>query len=189
MSDKEIELFAERQSGWRFQYGQECVPTFPRNNHEPYEDKVKVDLPHFDRHLDIEDFLDWIQNVENLFDYMDIPMEKSVKFLAHELKGGAAAWWRKLQETRHPQGKMPFHNWYRMNKFPNSQFLPPDFQKIYQQYQICHQGSKTVARSFTGLAFLWILKSPRISKCQGISEGSSWLFKIVFWRPLIWHIM
>ena len=53
---------------------------------------MKIDLPSFDGHLHIEDFLDWLHAVENFFDYMEIPDEKRVKLVAYKLRGGASAW-------------------------------------------------------------------------------------------------
>ncbi len=32
--------------------------------------RVKIDLPNFNGHLHVENFLDWILKVENFFDYM-----------------------------------------------------------------------------------------------------------------------
>ena len=37
---------------------------------------MKIDLPSFDGHLHVEDFLDWIMEVERLFEYMNITEEK-----------------------------------------------------------------------------------------------------------------
>ena len=49
---------------------------------------MKIDLLYFDGHLHIEDFLDWVCQVENFFDIMNIPLKKRVKLVAYKLKGG-----------------------------------------------------------------------------------------------------
>ena len=54
---------------------------------------MNIDLPSFDGYLHIEDYLDWIMEVERFFEYMCIPKEKKVKLEAYKLKGGAFAWW------------------------------------------------------------------------------------------------
>ena len=46
---------------------------------------MKVDMPSFSRNLDIESFLDWIYEVNKLFDMAYVFMEKHVKFLAYKL--------------------------------------------------------------------------------------------------------
>ncbi|KAI0523444.1 hypothetical protein KFK09_005839 [Dendrobium nobile] len=87
------------------------VADYPRNrrraNYQHYPDKfkAKLDIPFFDGHLHIEDFLDWEKAVENFFDYMEIEPDKQVKYVACRLKGGASAWWEqtlqmKLREAR-----------------------------------------------------------------------------------------
>lgn len=71
-----------------FQFGQRAN----NRGQNSQEFKMKMDLPCFDGRLHIEDFLDWIHNVENFFDYLEIPENRQVKLVAYKLKGGASAW-------------------------------------------------------------------------------------------------
>jgi len=57
---------------------------------------MKIDIPFFSRNLVIESFLNWIYEVDKLFDMNYVPIEKQVKFVAYKLKGGGAAWWDQL---------------------------------------------------------------------------------------------
>ncbi|XP_011015163.1 PREDICTED: uncharacterized protein LOC105118819 [Populus euphratica] len=83
---------------------------------EPQTFRMKMDLPSFNGQLQIEGFLDWLAVVERFFDYMEIPEDKKVKLVAYRLMGGASAW-----------------------------YLPPDYEQIlFQQYQDCRQGNRTV---------------------------------------------
>jgi len=68
---------------------------FRRKNHgreESHEYRMKIDLPTFYGHLQIEYFLDWVMEVERFFDYMSISKDHKVKLVAYKFKGGAFAW-------------------------------------------------------------------------------------------------
>ena len=48
---------------------------------------MKMDLPSFNGHVQIEEFLDWIIEVEQFFKYMEIREDKHMKLVAYKLKG------------------------------------------------------------------------------------------------------
>ncbi|KAH7678920.1 hypothetical protein IHE45_06G025500 [Dioscorea alata] len=68
-----------------------------RNNYERVERdgrdfRLRVDILSFNGSLAIEEFLDWIAEIDRFFDYMETPAEKRVRLVACHLKGGASAW-------------------------------------------------------------------------------------------------
>ncbi|GKV06343.1 hypothetical protein SLEP1_g18243 [Rubroshorea leprosula] len=79
---------------------------YRENYYEPKDFHLKVNLPTFDGFLDIEEFLDWLSEVDRFFDYMDTLEEKKVEFVAHRLKGGVALCWDK-QVSRYLEGLQP----------------------------------------------------------------------------------
>ena len=58
--------------------------------------RLKVDIPYFNGNLNIEDFTDWLVNIDKVFYYMEILEEKQVRLVACRLKGGVSTWWERL---------------------------------------------------------------------------------------------
>ena len=73
-------------------------PRFPRR--EPRQNNnfndFKVDIPEFEGRLDPDDFLEWIQTVERVFEYKEVPDEQKVKIVALKLRKYASLWWTNL---------------------------------------------------------------------------------------------
>ena len=95
-------LLAEEQPQWRGGYGgryseENYGGRYREENYGiGYGDnsnfKLKVDIPSFNGNLNIEEFIDWIAEIDRLFEYMEILEGKRVKLVACRLKGGAFAW-------------------------------------------------------------------------------------------------
>ena len=66
---------------------------------------LKVDLPYFNGTFNIEEFLDWLAEVERFFDYKDIPEERWVKTVAYRLNDDASAWWERIQSRQLREGR------------------------------------------------------------------------------------
>jgi len=60
-----------------------------REHSSPNEYRIKIEMSSFSGNLDIESFLDWVNEVEKFFDMTYTTKEKYVKFVAYKLKGGA----------------------------------------------------------------------------------------------------
>jgi hypothetical protein len=57
----------------------------------------KVDLLEFSGTLQAEGFVDWLNELERIFEYKDVPDRDKVKLVAIKLKGRASAWWEQLK--------------------------------------------------------------------------------------------
>ena len=52
---------------------------------------MKVELPSFNGNVSIEEYLDWVSEVERFFDYIGTTDDKQLCLVAYKLKGGASA--------------------------------------------------------------------------------------------------
>ena len=69
--------------------------------------RLKVDILFFSSNLNIEDFIDWMTDIDRFFDYMEVLEEKRVRLVAYRLKRGASVWWERMQNKRVREGKQP----------------------------------------------------------------------------------
>jgi hypothetical protein len=108
--------------------------------------KVKAEIPTFNGNVDIEGCLDWFYEVETFFEVMNIPEDRRVSLVAYKLKGGAGAWWHRLQEDRRLRGEPRVRSWRQMKNLLKGRFLPADYDQIlFIQFQNCVQGNRTVS--------------------------------------------
>ena len=88
---------------------------------------IKVDIPDFEGNLQPDDFLDWLQIVERLFKYKEVPKEQKVKIIAAKLKKHASIWWENLKRNRKHEGKSKIKTWEKMSQKLTRKYLPPHY--------------------------------------------------------------
>jgi hypothetical protein len=59
--------------------------------------RPKVEVPIYEGNLNVEEFIDWINSLDNFFDYEDVDEEKKLKYAVTWLKGHETPWWDELQ--------------------------------------------------------------------------------------------
>ena len=115
-------------------------------SHDMHEALLKNDFPEFSGHFNVEEFFQWLFEVERFFEYRDISDKKKVKFVAHKLKKSAWDWWEQLKRMRTQLGKDPIQNWEKMKKYLKRQFLPPDYKDlVYHEYLNCKQLGNSIS--------------------------------------------
>ena len=115
--------------------------------------------------LILRGFLDWLTEVDRLFDYTEFPDNRKVKFVANRLKRGASLWWDRLREMRMREGRGPIQTWLRMKQLLRDRFLPSDYkQYIFDAYHRCTQGSKSVDEFTT--EFLRLIERNKLSAIE-----------------------
>ncbi|CAN0912393.1 hypothetical protein LINGRAPRIM_LOCUS698, partial [Linum grandiflorum] len=114
-----------------------------QQQHNDY--RVKTDISLFYGTMRVDEFLDWLVDVDRFFDLMVVPENKQVKMVAIRFKSIAALWWDKLVFQRQCQRKAPIRTWRRMKQLMLERFLPNDYEKIlYKMYVNCVQGRMSV---------------------------------------------
>jgi len=79
-----------------------------RRHHRPHDrsyNDFKVDIPEFEGQLDPDLFWDWLQTIERVFEFKDIPKEKMVKIVALKFRKYASIWWSNILTKRVRKGK------------------------------------------------------------------------------------
>ena len=64
----------------------------------------KVEVPKFQGSPKSEDFVDWLNIVERMFDCYEVMDEKEMKLVAICLKGKAFSWWEQLKISYQRRG-------------------------------------------------------------------------------------
>ena len=83
---------------------------------------LKVDLPYFNSTFNIEEFFNWLVEVERFFDYKDVLEERRVKTFACRLKQEASAWWERVQSRRSRKGRQLVRTWIHMKQMLKGEF-------------------------------------------------------------------
>ena len=114
----------------------------PPRGKPKWESNFKIDLPEFYGSLNHEEFMDWLNQVERIFDFHEVPDSKKVKLIFIKLKGRASAWWEQLQVQRVRRGKRKIQDWCKMKQKLRNQFLPFNYTRsLYKQLHNLKQHS------------------------------------------------
>ena len=107
--------------------------------------KPKIEVSSCAGELNLEELVEWINEMNKCFNYEEISEDNKVKFAVIKLKGHAALWWYGVQTERRRVGKKPIKSWTRMMAKLKGKFLPSDYQlTLYRQMQNLRQRLLTV---------------------------------------------
>ncbi|KAH9670836.1 Endonuclease [Citrus sinensis] len=135
--DKSSGSFANPFSGRR--------PRTESTDDRRWESGLRIDIPEFQGSGRPEELLDWINAIEEVFKYKEVPENKLVSLATTRFRGRAAAWWQQTKLTRIRQGKKKIDSWEKFKKHLRGAFLPHNYAKLlYQQLQNLRQGNRSV---------------------------------------------
>jgi len=122
-----------------------CSPYWLSSSHEDFDDEegiprrlrhrrddlwdLKVKAPNFDGNLNLENYLDWVQALERIFELKYYNDEKASIL---KMKGYASLWYEHLRKSRAWEAKSKIKTWSKLKKHMDKRFLPPSFkQELY----------------------------------------------------------
>lgn len=115
-------------------------------NHPPrWESSFRSEIPEFLGTLNHEDFIDWLNMVEEILDFRQVPDDMRVSLVVTRFKGRAMAWWQQLKESRRQANKERINTWARFTKHMRRNFLPYNYERtLYNKLQNLRQGNRSV---------------------------------------------
>uniref|UniRef100_A0A6N2KHU6 RNA-directed DNA polymerase n=1 Tax=Salix viminalis TaxID=40686 RepID=A0A6N2KHU6_SALVM len=120
-----------------------------RRNQPEY--RVRADIPLFHGKLQIEEFLDWISEVERFFDFTELAEARQVKLVSYKLRSGAAVWWERLQMDRRRQGKAPTRSWRKMKQLMMVADYTEEWSRLSVRNDLNESEAQQVSRYLGGL--------------------------------------
>ena len=125
---------------------EEDTEDYDRSHGKRLEYKINVDIADFHGGMHVEEFLDWIFDVESFFfQYIKIPQGKRVKYILNVIFSIYIRMVTERLESKKSCRKATDQLWPRMQRMMKEYFLPVDYQhQLYVKYQNCRQGNHSV---------------------------------------------
>jgi hypothetical protein len=116
----------------RSQASSDNTPPHPRDlrlhNVQRHYD-VKVDIPEFEGRMQPDEFIDWLNTIERIFEYKDVLEHHKVKLVAIKLRKHASLWWEHVKKQRERERKSRIVTWEKMKKALKRKYLPDHYRQ------------------------------------------------------------
>ncbi|GJZ21204.1 RNA-directed DNA polymerase, eukaryota, reverse transcriptase zinc-binding domain protein [Tanacetum coccineum] len=119
-----------------------------RNNRYRRPLDLKADIPVFEGKIQPDEFIDWLNTVEQIFDYQDVLEDVKVKIVAIKLKKHASVWWEQLKLRRS-------HAFLQLHDFTQQKLSVAEYTEQFDHFMlrcgIVEPEEQTIARYLRGL--------------------------------------
>ena len=134
MNDLMIDIVNEIEVGYNMWWHDDRCD-YEMRRYDAYEEEYgskfnpKVEVPEFEGTPYVDDFLDWLNSVERIFEYYDVPKQKKVKLVAIKLRQHTYFWWKNLKKQRVRDGKGKIAIWDKIKKELTMKYLPNNYRQ------------------------------------------------------------
>ncbi|KAK0577396.1 hypothetical protein LWI29_032473 [Acer saccharum] len=90
---------------------------------------AKVEILEFEGKMQPDELVEWLNAVDRIFDYQDVPENKKVKLVAIKLRKHASFWWENLKRQRERDGRSRIFTWEKMKKELKRKYLPDNYRQ------------------------------------------------------------
>ncbi|XP_074315345.1 uncharacterized protein LOC141651537 [Silene latifolia] len=135
----------------------------------------KVEIPDFSGSLNPDDLLEWIRDVEIIFEFKNYNDAKAFKVAVLKLKGYASLWYDNLKHQRLRDGKEAIKSWSKLKKKLLDKFVTKDYtQDLFIKLSKLRQDKRpleTYLREFEQLTLLYEINEKVEQRIARFSEG------------------
>ncbi|GAV81831.1 hypothetical protein CFOL_v3_25284 [Cephalotus follicularis] len=84
---------------------------------------LQLDVSEFKGNLNPDDFIDWLNAIERVFDYEEYSEEKKCKVAILKFKKYASLWWESIKNEIEREGKVKIRSWTKLKKLLKTRVL------------------------------------------------------------------
>lgn len=126
-----------------------------------------MDMPYFLGGKDPYVYLKWVQQLDEIFDSLEISDFQKCKLASSKFLGRAAIWWKDLMALLRENGNDEVRNWELMKRLMTRHFIPYDVRdKFYLKLQKLKQGDELSVDDYARKFKLFVIASD-IGKSEG----------------------
>ena len=85
---------------------------------------IKVEPPEFNGALNPDEYLEWVQALDRIFEAKGYNDERSFKVASLKLTRYASLWFENIKKQRAREGKRKINSWEKLKTLMNKRFLP-----------------------------------------------------------------
>ncbi|PKI56157.1 hypothetical protein CRG98_023454 [Punica granatum] len=130
----------EDDADWEDELPDEEEQPVPRQEQRGVGNNLKLKIPQFKGTSSPEEYLEWVQRVDKVFEYYEYSETQKCQFAALEFTDYANLWWENIKARRRRDGENEIRSWWEMKRLMHRRFVPKYYkQQLYLQLQSIRQ--------------------------------------------------